>query len=215
MEHSWGAIPLIIGLAISRSLAGTDLLPESASKSDESAWEFSLSMSTYFAQHSKDYVNPSFSADRDWFHVEARYNYEALKTGSIWLGYNFSFGKELTIEATPMIGGVFGDITGVAPGYTLTVSYKWFELYTQGEYFFDAAIHAGDFFYSWSEFSFRPSDWFRVGLVLDRTKAFGTDFDIRRGPLIGFTHKNVDFTTYWLSPGSKESTLVFAVTWTF
>jgi hypothetical protein len=215
MEHSWAAIPLVIGLAISRLLAGTDLLPEAVSESDESAWEFSLSTSTYLAQHSKDYVNPSFSADRDWFHVEARYNYEALKTGSVWLGYNFSFGKELTIEATPMIGGVFGDITGVAPGYTLTVSYKSFELYTQGEYFFDAAIHAGDFFYSWSEFSFKPSDWFRVGLVIDRTKAFGADFDIRRGPLIGFTHKNVDFTTYWLSPGSRDATFVFGITYNF
>ena len=154
-------------------------------------------------------------ADRDWLHLEARYNYEAIKTGSLWLGYNFSFGKKLALEATPMVGGVFGDITGIAPGYTISISYEPFELFTQGEYFFDAAIHAGNFFYSWSELSCAPASWFRVGAVVDRTKALGSKFDIRRGPLIGFKHNKVDFTTYWLSPGSREGTFVFTVALNF
>jgi len=34
-----------------------------------------------------------------------------------------------------MLGGVFGDSSGIAPGYTLSLSYKWIELFTQGEYF--------------------------------------------------------------------------------
>jgi len=51
--------------------------------------------------------------------------------------------------------------------------------------------------------------------VLDRTKALGGDIDIRRGPLLGFKFKNVDFTTYWLSPGSSNATFIFAVTVSF
>src|SRR6266480_2439497 len=89
-------------------------------------------------------------------HLEARYNYESIKTGSLWLGYNFSVGKKLVLEATPMFGGVFGDITGIAPGYAISISYEPIEFFTQGEYFFDSAIHAGDFFYSWSELSYAP-----------------------------------------------------------
>ena len=50
---------------------------------------------------------------------------------------------------------------------------------------------------------------------MDRTKALGSKFDIRRGPLVGFKYKKVDFTTYWLSPGSKEATFVFAVALNF
>jgi len=60
-----------------------------------------------------------------------------------------------------------------------------------------------------------PASWFRVGVVVDRTKALGSKFDIRRGPLVGFKYQKVDFTTYWLSPGSKEATFVFATTVNF
>ena len=120
-----------------------------------------------------DYVNPNFTADRDWVHLEARYNYEELKTGSVWFGYNFSTGEKLKFDVTPMLGGVFGDITGIAPGYTITVRYRSIELATQAEYFFDAGTSAGDFFYSWSELSASPVDWFRVGIVVERTQAQG------------------------------------------
>ena len=114
-----------------------------------------------------------------------------------------------------MLGGVFGDSTGVAPGYTLSLSYKWIELFTQGEYFIDAGKRDANFFYTWTELSARPVEWFRFGLVIDRTKAFGSDLDIRRGPLLGFTYKKIDFTTYWLDPGSSTSAIVFALTLNF
>jgi hypothetical protein len=201
---------------VQESLAGTDVnVPTTLEKRDEIQWEYAFSTSTYLVLNGRDYANPNLIADRDWLHIEARYNYEAVKTGSIWLGYNFSFGDKLVVEATPMLGGVFGDSTGIAPGYTLSLSYKWVELFTQGEYFFDAATRDGNFFYTWTELSVRPMDWFRLGFVIDRTKAFGSDFDIRRGPFLGFTCKKVDFTTYWLSPGSHNSAVVFAVTVSF
>ena len=57
--------------------------------------------------------------------------------------------------------------------YTISIKYEPFELFTQGEYFVDAAIHAENFFYSWSELSCAPASWFRVGVVVDRTKALG------------------------------------------
>jgi hypothetical protein len=202
---------------VSVSLGGTatNVRPEVADETAADEWESSLSISTYLVQNGRDYANPNLVADRGWLHLEARYNYEALKTGSLWLGYNFSVGKKLTLDAAPMIGGVFGDITGIAPGYTISISYEPFELFTQGEYFFDAAIHAGNFFYSWSELSCAPVTWFRAGIVVDRTKALGSNFDIRRGPLVGFRYKKIDFTTYWLSPGSRDSTFIFTVALNF
>src|SRR5438552_12194975 len=217
MMRTYATLLIVLGLAVSESFGGpATIVPvEAVDETAETEWEFSLSISTYLAQHSRDYANPNFTADHDWLHLEARYNYEALKTGSLWLGYNFSVGKKLTLEATPMIGGVFGDITGIAPGYAISISYEPIEFFTQGEYFFDSAIHAGNFFYSWSELSCAPASWFRVGVVVDRTKALGSKFDIRRGPLVGFKYQKVDFTTYWLSPGSKEATFVFATTVNF
>src|SRR5580765_4373542 len=121
---------------VSVSLGGTatNIRPEVADETAEDEWECSLSISTYLVQNGRDYANPTLVADRGWLHLEARYNYEAIKTGSLWLGYNFSIGKKLALEATPMLGGVFGDITGFAPGYTVSLSYWKLELFTQGEY---------------------------------------------------------------------------------
>lgn len=178
----------------------------------ENFWTGSVSVSTYLAQHSRDFANPVFIADHNWLHLEARYNYEALKTGSLWLGYNFTTGEKLEITAVPMLGFAFGDTTGIAPGYSLSFAYGAVEFFTQGEYLFDAGTQAGNFFYTWSELSYSPVDWFRFGLVLDRTKSYGSDFDIRRGPLLGFSHGNLDFTTYWLNPGLQDATFIFAVT---
>jgi hypothetical protein len=45
-----------------------------------------------------------------------RYNYENLRTGSLWAGCNFSWGKTWQFAVTPMIGGVFGRTNGIAPG---------------------------------------------------------------------------------------------------
>ena len=79
-------------------------------------WSFAASAYTYVVPDDHDYVQPTVTADRGWLHLEARYNYEALDTGSAWVGYNFSGGETLAWEFTPMIGGVFGDTTGIAPG---------------------------------------------------------------------------------------------------
>ena len=211
------ALATIAGVAVCESLgaAASDTVLQDDPEKNETKWEFSLSTFTYLAQHARDYVNPNFTADHDWLHLEARYNYEELKTASVWFGYNFSTGEKLKFEVTPMLGGVFGDITGIAPGYTITVRYRSIELSTQAEYFFDAATSAGDFFYSWSELSASPADWFRVGIVVERTQASGSNSDVRRGPLIGFKYRDVDLTTYWLAPGSSEATFVFAVTVNF
>jgi hypothetical protein len=213
----------VAALAFTFALIASDLLgatlaasaTETANENEESSWEFSLSGATYVARNAHDYFNPTLTADRDWLHLEARYNYEALKTGSVWLGYNFSTGNKLAVTVTPMLGGVFGDLTGIAPGYTIELNYGPFEAYTQGEYFIDTGTRAGNFFYNWSEFSILPARWIRVGLVLDRTKALGDDLAVRRGPLVGFRYKDFDFTTYWLDPGSNESTFVFAATINF
>jgi hypothetical protein len=219
--RSCAALATIAGFAVCESLGGAaDVQMEADAERNEMKWEFSLSTFTYLAQHARDYVNPNFSADYDRLHLEARYNYEALKTGSVWIGYNFpSFciGKDLEVNVTPMLGGVFGEITGVAPGYSIEASYKIIKASTQGEYFFDAGNNSQNFFYSWSEFSalLPKTDCVRAGLVVERTQASGNS-DVRRGPLVGFNHKckdkDVDLTIYWLAPGSREATFVFAVT---
>jgi hypothetical protein len=105
----YAALATIAGLAVCQSLgaAETSAPLEGDTEKNEPKWEFSLSTFTYLAQHARDYVNPNLTADRDWLHLEARYNYEELKTGSVWLGWNLSTGTKLEFEVTPMVGGGF------------------------------------------------------------------------------------------------------------
>jgi len=193
-------------------ITATNSVPE---VSETPAWAFYASVYGFLVPDSRDYVNPNFTADHGWLHLEARYNYEALETGSLWVGYNFSFGEKLVFEVAPMLGGVFGNLTGVAPGYTFSLSYKRFALSSQGEYFCDAGDASENFFYTWSELTYSPWDWLRVGLAIQRTKAYQTDFDIQRGFLVGATYRKVDFTTYVFNLGWTDPTLVLAVGYSF
>jgi len=136
--------------------AATDTTPEA----DDDKWSFSAFTYTYFVPDDREYVQPTFTADRGWLHLEARYNYEALDTGSAWLGYNFSGGERVAWEITPMIGGVFGDTTGVAPGYKGSLTWLKLELYSEGEYVFDTGSTSDSFFYNWSELTLAPPSGF-------------------------------------------------------
>jgi hypothetical protein len=174
-------------------------------------WSFNASAYGYIVPHSRDYINPNLSADHGWLHLEARYNYEALETGSLWVGYNFSIGKELVFDFTPMVGGIFGDLTGVAPGYNLALSYKRFMLSSQSDYVFDTGDSSGNFFYTWSELTYSPWDWLRAGLVIQRTKAYQSELDIQRGFLVGVSYRKIDFTTFVFNLGWTDPTVVLAV----
>src|SRR4051812_5734785 len=98
MKRYVAILAINFALVTLRSLGGDMAAVEKEPDgSDKATWEYTISSSVYVPLHSQDYVNPIITADRDWLHIEARYNYEALKTGSLFLGYNFSFGDKLEI----------------------------------------------------------------------------------------------------------------------
>jgi hypothetical protein len=69
-------------------------------------WAFNLTIDGYIIPHETSYANPVFSADHHWLHLEARYNYENLRTGSLWIGRNFSAGKKLVLTGIPHMASV-------------------------------------------------------------------------------------------------------------
>ncbi len=225
MKHTFGVIAAVLTLTAGvvraqiatneLATATTNPAPNTLSATNEKAWAFSASVSGYLVPNDRDYAQPTITADRDWLHLEARYNNEALDTGSVWVGYNFSVGDKLSLDFTPMLGGVFGDVTGIAPGYEFTLSYWKLALYSEGEYVFDTQDSSGNFFYTWSELSLAPVDWFRFGLVVQRTKAYQTDLDIQRGFLMGVTYKQWDFTTYLFNPDQDEPSVVLTLVFNF
>jgi hypothetical protein len=175
-------------------------------------WEFSLTAFGFDVRHEDGYAYASLLADRDRLHLEARYGYEAPETASLWVGYTFEAGERLALEATPMVGGVFGGTSGLAAGYEASLTYGRLELYTEGEFVFDLDEDEGSFYYSWSELTFAPTERWKVGLVLQRTKAYATALDVQWGFLLGLTFEKVDVTAYVLDPAEPDTTLALSLT---
>lgn len=173
-------------------------------------WTFSASGYTYILPEEPNYVQPTVTADRRRLHFEARFNYEARDTGSIWAGVNFSGGDGLSWELTPMVGGVFGDTSGVATGYRGSIAWRALEFNSEGEAMIDADESADSFFYNWSELTLAPVDWLRFGLVTQRTRAYQADRDVQRGLLVGTSIRKLDVTAYLFNPDDSKPILVLA-----
>ena len=188
----------------------TNSPPPALENKEEKSWDLGLSVYGFIVPDSREYVQPTITADHGLLHLEARYNYENLKTGSVWVGANFSGGAKLAWTITPMLGGVFGNTAGVAPGYSGSLSWWKLELYSEGEYVFDTRDSSGNFFYNWAELSLAPVDWFRFGMVTQRTRVYQTDREIQRGVLVGFTIKKVSLTVYVFNPDESKPTVAVA-----
>jgi hypothetical protein len=175
------------------------------------AWSFTASAYTYLVPEDRDYVQPTVAAEQGRLHLEARYNYEHFDTASVWIGWRFDADGTLAAELTPMVGGVFGDTKGVAPGYKGSLTWRMLELYSEGEYLFDTANSHDSFFYNWSELTLAPADWFRFGVVTQRTRAYEADRDIQRGVLIGFSYRSVDLSIDVFNPDESRPLVVIAL----
>ena len=200
-----------IALAQETKNTATAAAAAPAADAEAKAWSFDASVYTYFVPDSHDFASAVVMADRGWLHLEARYNYENLRTASIWFGYNFSLGEKLVLDFTALIGGVMGDTAGVAPGYRFSLSYWKLALTSESEYVFDSRNSADSFFYNWSELSVAPADWFRAGFVVQRTRLYKADRDVQRGFLAGFSYKKLNATAYVFNPDASKPTFVLAL----
>lgn len=162
----------------------------------EEGWAFDLT--GYFVDPPDDdpYGSAILRADRGALHLEARYNYEDLDTGSLWGGWTLAWSGEVEVSVVPMLGAVFGHTQGVAPGLELDVVWKALELYVEAEYVFDVDGQDDSYFYMWAEFTVSPTEWLSLGLVAQRTRAYDTDVEVDRGLLVGFHVRSVSATVY-------------------
>ena len=179
------------------------------------AWEYSASLYGYFPPEDLHYAQPTVIANHGALHLEARYNYEGLKSGSAWVGWNVGTGETLRLDATLMVGGVVGDTRGVAPGYELTLAYGRFQLYSEGEYVFDTDDSANNFFYDWAQLGYSPLDGLSVGLVSQRTRTYQTGLGVQRGFFVGYAWKSLALNVFVFNPGWETPTVVTSLAVSF
>jgi len=148
------------------------------------------------------YLLPIVKANKGKLHFEGRYNYEDFNTLSVFFGYNISGGKKLQYTITPMLGYAVGNTDGVAPGLEIDMSLGKFSFYSENEYLFELSDKNDSYFYSWSELSFAPKDWFWLGVSWQRLKPYQSDRELEKGFTAGFAFKNVELSGYYFNPGA-------------
>jgi len=164
------------------------------------AWATSIAAYVFDPPGEDTYVSPIVRADHGPLHLEVRYNYEELDTGSFFVGGNVSFGEIVSVGVTPMFGVVLGSIDGFAPGAELELEWKGLAWYVETEYVVDLGEDSDDFLYTWSELTFAPLDGFRFGLVSQRTRVFHEELEVDRGLLLGFSGSRLWLDLYLFNP---------------
>jgi hypothetical protein len=173
---------LVLGMTVPLLAAAAG--PEAAAESP--AWKPALYVDAYFQSGESAYAVPTVFMDREALHLEARYNYEAFDTASLFGGWAFRFGgEERYLKLTPMAGAVFGSVNGLAPG--LEIEARWWRIsyWLESEYFFDLGDTSASYLYTWSELFVNVVPWLWLGGSLQRIKAVQTATEVDVGPMVG------------------------------
>src|SRR4030095_4183825 len=107
--------------------------PVEHAEHEEHAWSFGASFSWYFLREQADFGVVTATADHGPIHLEARYNYEAKRTASTFVGWNFEFGETVTFGITPIVGCMFGEAGGPILGLEVAVGWGPLSFSSQGE----------------------------------------------------------------------------------
>jgi hypothetical protein len=175
------------------------------------SWEFAITAYPTDVRGGENYTSVIASADRGALRLEVRYNYESIGARSAFVGWTFSGGDEFTWEVRPLLGGVWGTVQGFVPALEASAAWKKVDFYVEAEYVRDSGEKTDSYFYAWSELGFKPVEWLRVGAAAQRTRAYGGDRDLQRGPFAHVTWGPVTIGGFWFNPGSREQVFVGSI----
>jgi len=171
-------------------------------------WSLDATLAFYVVPDQTNFLQPVILADRGPVHLEARYNYESLRTASFLVGWTFAFGSRVTLTVTPLFGCMAGEIGGPIVGLELFLGWGPLSFSSQGEWVFDLVGGSDPYAYVWSEIDVKPWEWFRFGVAMQRTKLFHTPREVIYGPLVGFSFWKLDLAAYWFRAGGTNTSFV-------
>jgi len=163
-------------------------------------WGFSLAGYYYAVPDEDGLLMAVARADRGSLHLEARYNYEDMKTASVFAGWNFSAGESFAVDLTPMAGAAFGNTSGILAGLEASLGYGMLDFYAETEYLYNLEDRSENFLYSWLELAVTPTALFRAGLTAQRLRVFQTPLGIERGVFAQVMPGLVSVSAYVFNP---------------
>ena len=186
-------------------------LPATAQADGDRALSGAITGYYYAIPHESDYGVGVASFNRGAIHLEARYNYEANRSASLFTGWNFAGGEDVAYQVTPIIGGLFGETHGIVPGIEAGVSYRDVDAYIEAEYVHDIHNSSDSYFYAWSEVGWKPVQWLRIGLASQRSRQVQNGRDLQRGAFVQLIVDKVTLGFYGFNPESGSRYLIISL----
>lgn len=192
-RHAWRS-------AAAFALALPTLVRAEDPADDPARLSASVTGSYYAMRDQPDFSMVVAAVNRGPFRIEARYNYEARYATSVFAGWKFAGGDEVTYELTPLAGVLTGAASAGILGLEASVGWRTLDVYVEAEWVGDRSDHASSYFYAWSELGWRPVEWLRVGLAGQRTRVVASDRSLQRGAFVQATLGKATVGLYAFNP---------------
>jgi hypothetical protein len=154
----------------------------------------------------------NFTTSKNWY-GEARYNFDELNTFSLYAGKKFSGNGNLSWEATPLIGGLIGQMNGGSVGIHFGMDFRKLFFASQSQYSFSVENNIDRYFYNWSEVGYNATSWLYAGLAVQQTNIYRTIGKLEPGCMIGFSVKNWTIPIYAFNAANDERYFVLGLNW--
>lgn len=151
-----------------------------------------------------------YQSASNWY-AEARYNYEASNSVSLYTGRTFSHEGNLSYSATPMVGGVAGDYKGMSMGLNMAVDYKSVFFSSQSQYTMGMGDEDEDFVFAWSELGYQVCSWLYGGVSAQHTYERLTGVVFEPGIFLGVEVGRWSFPVYGFASGDNNSFFVVGI----
>jgi hypothetical protein len=153
-----------------------------------------------------------FTSANNWY-GEARYNFDELNTFSLYAGRKFSGGRNLSWEATPVVGGLMGQMTGGSLGMNVGMDFKKIFFSSQSQYSFSMENSTDKYFFNWTEVGYSATPWMYAGLAMQQTNVYRTQGKLEPGCMVGFSIKNWTIPLYAFNTSDQERYFVLGLNW--
>ena len=171
------------------------------------SWEFGISAYPTFVRDGENYTSAIAVADRG--RCISKRDTTTSRSVRVQLLSDGLFPVEKHhVGVDSAAGGVWGTTRGFVPGARGAPSPGSSSTSTPRSSTSVTARTKHSYLYAWSELGFRPFEWLRIGIAGQRTRLYGGDRDIQRGPFAQLTWQRVTVGGYWFNPGSSDQLVV-------
>lgn len=154
-----------------------------------------------------------YESAKGWY-TEARYNYEAAKTISLYSGKTFGNESAFSYTVTPLAGVVAGQYNGGALACNGTVDYTKWSFSLQSQYTFSIQDKMENFIYSWAEIGYQVSGGFAAGVSLQQTKLYQAKSTTAQGLFIRGQYGRWQLPLYLFNIQQNDRQIVLGLTYT-